>query len=147
MPTVFIDNRAITLPSRFKVGDECSYNSARVLNEVQIRRIKARLRWLLSKGDINGDEIQKRALELSEQELVPYATLDDTDDEDPILVEALNIARELIVSRMAQEGLPPPKGLDIHAKALVDGMPELQEKARLRIEAKYKAASQAIGGK
>jgi hypothetical protein len=54
------------------------------------------------------------------------------------------MARDLIVQRMAQQGLPPPKGLDEHAKALVKGLPELQERARLRIEARYKAASAVI---
>lgn len=145
MPTVFIANLAVILPSRFAVGSIADEIAAKVLNDIHLRRVKAKLRWLLSRGEINANELQTRALELNEAELVPYATLDDDDSEaDPIFIEALSMAREIIVSRMAQEGLPPPKGLDLHAKALVDAMPEIQEKARLRIEARYNAANAAI---
>lgn len=147
MPTVFIANLAVVLPVRFASGDTLEDNAASVLNEIHLRRIKARLRYLLSRGEIDGNEIQAKALELSNSEMLPYLTSDDDDTEsDPVYVEAISMARELIVSRMAQEGLPPPRGLDLHAKALVDGMPELQEKARLRVEARYKAAAEAISG-
>lgn len=147
MPTVFIANLAIILPIRFAAGDTLEDNAASVLNDIHLRRIKARLRYLLSRGEIDGNEIQAKALELSDSEMLPYLTSDDDDTEsDPVYVEAIAMARELIVSRMAQEGLPPPKGLDLHAKALVDGMPELQERARLRVEARYKAAAEAISG-
>lgn len=144
MPTVYINNLAVVLPSRFAAGDIATDIAAQVLHEVQLRRIKAKLRYLLAKGDINLDGLQDKAIELNEAELVPYGTLDDDDDSDPVLVEALAMARELIISRMAQEGLPPPKGIDAHAKALVDGAPAIQERARLRIEARYRAANAAI---
>jgi hypothetical protein len=143
--TVFIDNLAVVLPSRFAEGDDIGEIAAKVLNDIHLRRIKAKLRWLLSRGEINVNEIQTKAIELNDAELLPYATLDDDDSEaDPIFMEAMSMARELIVGRMAKEGLPPPKGLDAHAKALVDGMPEIQERARLRIEARYNAARAAI---
>jgi hypothetical protein len=145
MPTVFIDNIAVLLPSRFALGDIINEAAAYTLNDIQQRRIKAKLRYLLARGDILQWDLQTKADELASQDLVPYMTLDDDEpNTDPILMEALAMARELIVGRMAQEGLPPPKGLDIHAKALVDAMPDLQEKARLRIEARYRAAQQAI---
>lgn len=145
MSTVFIANLAVILPIRFSTGGELDEIASQVLNEIQLKRIKSRLRYLLQRGDIDTNELQSKALELSELDLVPYAMQDDDETEgDPIFLEAMSMARDLIVSRMAQEGLPPPKGLDLHAKALVDGMPELQEKARLRIEARYRAASEAI---
>ena len=145
MPTVFIANLAVQLPLRFAAGDTLDETSASVLNDIQLKRLKARLRHALAKGDINPSEVQDKALALMDAELVPYNTLDDDDtDNDPVLSEALAMARELIVSRMAQEGLPPPKGLDVHAKALVDAMPQLQEKARLRLEARYNAANRAM---
>ena len=145
MPTVFIANLAVILPIRFVAGDIIEDIPAKLLNEIQHSRVKARLRYLLAKGEIDTNELQTKANELCEAELVPYATQDDDEpDNDPVYAEAMSMARELIVSRMAQENLPPPKGLDLHAKALVDGMPELQEKARLRIEARYRAASAAI---
>jgi hypothetical protein len=146
MPTVFIAGLAVPLPSRFTKGDTIGEVAAWVLNDIQHRRVKAKLRWLLSRGDVDSNGLQAKALELCQAELVPYSTLDDGDeDTDPVLAEALTMAREMIVSRMAQEGLPPPKGLDTHAKALVDGLPELQERARLRVEARYKAAELIAG--
>lgn len=145
MPTVFIAGLAIPLSSRFAPGQAMSENAASVLNVIQRQRIVARLRYLVAKGDISPAELQAKAEELSRLDLQPYSTSDDDDSEnDPVYVEALAMARELIVGRMAQEGLPPPKGIDTHAKALVDAMPQLQEKARLRIEARYRAANSAI---
>lgn len=146
MSTVFIANLAVILPIRFAAGDTIDEIPAEVLNEIQLRRIKSRLRYLLQKGDIAYDELQTKAEALVLEDLVPYATQDDDETEDdPIYQEALAMARELIVGRMAKEGLLPPKGLDNHARALVDGMPALLEKARLRIEARYNAAAAAIG--
>jgi hypothetical protein len=146
MPTVYINNLAVVLPSRFAADDVIGENAASVLQDIQLRRIKSKLRWLLAKGDLNPDGVQAKAEELLTHELVPYGTLDDSDDDDPVLVEALAMAREIIISRMAQEGLPPPRGIDIHAKALVDGAPQILERARLRIEARYKAANEIVDG-
>ena len=148
MATVFIANLAVVLPSRFAAGDILNETAAAVLNDIHRKRLTAKLRYLHQKGDINKDGLQSKALELASLELVPYTTLDDEDGEplDPILEEALSMARNLIITRMAEEGLPPPKGLESHAKALVDAMPGLQEKARLRVEARYQAAALAMGG-
>jgi hypothetical protein len=147
MITVFVDDRPLSLPSRFSSGDIMNDIAAEVLNVIQLRRIKAKLRYLLSHGEVLEDGLQEKLLELLKVDLVPYPTLDDEDaDDDPILAEALAIAKDLITKRMAQEGLPPPKGLDLHAKALVDGMPSLMERARLRVEARYLAAKTALEG-
>jgi hypothetical protein len=69
---------------------------------------------------------------------------DDDGETDPVMEEALAIAREMIIGRMAEEGLPPPRGINTHARALVDAMPEIQDRARFRIEARYRAAAEAI---
>lgn len=143
MPTVFIAGLAVALPSRFAAGHICDEQQAAVLQDIKLRRIKTKLRALLQRNEINPDELQAKALELNELPLEPYSVLDD-DDTDPIIAEALSMARAAIISRMAQEGLPPPKGIDTHAKALVEAMPELQEKARLRVEARYQAAAAAL---
>lgn len=147
MTTVFIETTAVNLPSRFAAGDIIGEVAANVLNDIQIKRIRVRLAYMLKKGDINPDGLQARANELASQDLAPHVTLDDEDENsDPILAEALLIAKELITRRMAAEGLPVPKGIDIHAKALVDALPELQEKARLRVEARFRAANSAMEG-
>jgi hypothetical protein len=144
VPTVFINGFAIVLPRVTKGGDIMTENDADVLNEVQHRRVKARLRWLLKRGEINSHDIQQKAEELCAMPMVAHSTLDDSDEDDPILAEAMNIARELISARMAAEGLPPPKGLDIHAKALVDALPEIQERARQRVAARYNAVARSL---
>jgi hypothetical protein len=96
-----------------------------------------------SPGEIDARGIEE-AIELCAQPLAPYSTLDDSDEEDPILAEAMNIAREMISARFAELELPLPKGLDAHAKALVDGAPAILEQARLRVEAKYNAMASIL---
>jgi hypothetical protein len=115
-----------------------------MLNIIMFRRIRAKLRYLLDRGEILVTDLQTKANELAAQPLRIASTLDDSEDDDPILIEALSIAKDIICSRMAQEGLPPPRGIDAHAKALVDGLPEIQEQARKRIEARYLAAQELI---
>lgn len=145
MATVFIDGKAISLHRRFAEGDVMDEIIADILNSIQKRRIMARIRYMLRRREISEAEAPAKILQLYEEELTLYSIYDDEDNPDPILEEAMGMARELIVTRMAQEGLPPPKGLDTHARALVDGMPDLQEKARLRVEARYQAAQAALG--
>lgn len=145
MPTVFINNLAVVLPSRFAAGQEIGENAAAVLNEIQHQRVRVRLRRLVQRGELAEEEIQPKADAFMAEELEPYGVGDEDIENDPVFKEALGMARELIVGRMAAEGLPPPKGIDNHAKALVEGMPALMEKARLRVEARYRAAAAAIG--
>jgi hypothetical protein len=145
--TLFIDNRVMQFEKKYKEGDLLDEIGAELLNDIQHKRVKAKIRWLLSRGEISPDEVQSRADLLMEQPMLPYLTTDDDGaDIDPVLQESLSIARELIVGRMAKEGLPPPRGLDNHAKALVDGMPQIRENARLRVEARYRAAADALKG-
>jgi len=141
LPTVFINNQAIVLPVKFSAGDCLTPIAADLLHEIQIKRIKVKLRWLFQRGEILAEELQTKANELMSLELLPYSSTEDSEEEDPILTEAIIIAREIIVGRMAKEGLPPPKNLDLHAKALVDNSPKLQEIARQRIEAKFQAGA------
>lgn len=147
MPTVFIAGLAVPLPFREgeREGDPMMEWHAQLLYIIQSRRVMARLRYLLDRGELLVRDAQAKATELCAQPLKPYATLDDGDEEDPILLEAMNMAREVITARMAAEGLPPPKNIDLHAKQLVDNIPELQERARLRVEAHYRAAEALMG--
>lgn len=146
MFTVFIDGLALSLPRKTFAPSPQTEADAEVLDLILHRRVVAKLRWLLQRGEVSREELQAKAIELCKIPLSPYSTLDDCDGEDPILTEALSIARELIVSRMAAEGLPPPKGLDVHAKALVDAMPAIHEQARQRVEARFRAATEVLGG-
>lgn len=146
MPTIFIDNIAIQLPVRFNEGDVCDAVGASVLNTIHLNRLRSRLRWLVQKGQIDLPGLQIKADELAQLDLQPYDVSDDDDDEvnDPILAEALSLARAIITTEMAKQGLPPPKGIDLHAKELVDGMPALLEQARKRVEARQNVANAAL---
>lgn len=147
MPTIFISGIAVPLPYREgeMPGDPMTELHGRILDTIMHRRVKAKLRWLLDRGEILPQDIHAKASELCAQDLKPYATLDDGDDEDPVLLEAMAIARDLIVTRMAQENLPPPKNLDVHAKQIVDNVPTILEQARRRVEARYRAAEALLG--
>ena len=147
MPTVFIASQAILLPMRFAPGAMCSEHEAAILHDIQRKRLVARVHYLVQKGELTSDQIQQKVNEFCAAELAPRALLEDDDEgeTDPIFAEALDIARTLIITSMAQQGFPPPKGLDAHARALVDGNPTVVEQARLRVEARYRAAVQAIG--
>ena len=140
MTTAYIGRFAIDLPSRFTEGDLMDEAAASVLNDIQHRRVMARLRWMKDRGVVDAQTIQAKAVELMLEPLRPYNVAQDADEDDPIFAEALSIARTLISQKMAAEGLPPPKGLDDHAKALISAMPAQIERARLRVEARFKAA-------
>lgn len=145
MSTQFIAGFAIALAPRFAPGGAMDEVAADVLNDIQHRRVKARLRYLITRGELHAHEVQRKAEELCALPLSPATTFDDSDENDPILEESMVIARELIVKQMAAEGLPAPKGLDIHARALVEAVPAIQERARQRVEEKYRAATATAG--
>lgn len=146
MATVFIEGVAVRLPERDgeREGEPMTLRQAQFLDNIQHKRVRAKLRYMFDRGELALSEAQAKANELCAQVPKPYLTLDDGVD-DPILTEAMVIAREVITARMAAEGLPPPKNIDLHAKQLVDNIPELQERARLRVEARYAAAQEVMG--
>jgi hypothetical protein len=147
MTLAIIDNRPFNLSLKLKAGDILEEAEAEFLNKILHRRVLAKLRRHLSRGELDPQTLQQKGEELCALGLREIQTTDDDDDfdEDPIMTEAMNIAREIITAQMAKEGLPPPKGIDNHAKALVDGAPHIIEAARARIEARYKAAIAALG--
>jgi len=144
MSFVFIDNTLVNLPVRFRPGDVIDEYSATILLQIQSNRIRARLYELLKKNEISRHEAQAKAEELAALPLTPYSPYDEETSSDPILDEALSIAKELITSRIAAKGDAIPKNLDTHAKALIDAMPEIYKKARIRVEARYAAAQSAL---
>jgi hypothetical protein len=144
MPTVFVAGVAVNLPRRFSEGDVLTETTAWVLTNVQHNRLTARLRALLTNGHILPAELQARAELLSQEELTPYSVL-DLEEDDPVMAEALSIAKEVINAKLASEGLDVPKNINDHAKALVEAVPAIQEQARLRVEARYQAGATLLG--
>lgn len=149
MATVFIGQLAVALPAPFAEGDILDETGADVLNFVQRRRVTARLTAMLKKGNIDERQLHAKALELFAQPMTAGVTLDDEDDamSDPVLAEAMEMARNLITQKLAKENLPPPKNLDEHAKQVVDALPALVEQARQRVETRYRIAAEMAGVK
>ena len=142
--TIFVQNRAYILPRKTLAGATLCEGKAEILNLILHRRIMAKLRYLLDKGELKAETAQAKAEELCAEDL----RLSDACrafGEDPVMAEALAIAREHITTQLAKENLPAPKHLDEHAKALIDAMPQILDRARLRLEARYRAAQQALG--
>lgn len=140
MPVTFINGIVVDLPVRFEAGQVIDEAGATILTEIYLGRMRSRLNHLLKQGTINKDGLQRKALELSEKELsVRY--IENSEEDDPIAVEALIIARDLIVARMTAEHMPLPANLDNHAQALVNAMPEIRERARARVELRYSTTS------
>lgn len=144
MPLVFIPPFALNLPSRFAAGDLLDETFAEFLNQLQLKRVRSKLRHMYGRGEISDENAQAIANALCKQPLAAHISSSDDDLPDPIGDEALAIARDLIISRMAHEGLPPPRGLDNHAKVLLEARPEILERARKRVEARFVAAAQAM---
>lgn len=146
MPVVYINNLVVTLPTRFAAGDVLAETSSALLNQIHVNRVRAKLNYLLKRGDILPAELLDKATELMNQPLTSVVTSDDddTDNDDPVLAEAMTIARGLISQKLAQQNIGEPKNLDQHAKALLDNVPMIMEKARRRVELRYKAAESAI---
>jgi polyhydroxyalkanoate synthesis regulator phasin len=143
MPIAFVDNKLLVLPTICHVGKPLTAIDAEMLNEIKINRTMTKLRYLIKRGELNQEEVQAKVNELMQQPLEPYGPLTD-DDNDPITLEAISIATELITTFMAKENLPPPKNITDHAKALIQAMPKIYEQARLRLEAQYRAAAETI---
>lgn len=145
MRTVFIGRTALLLKPRpgEQPGDPMTAEHVNILGAILHNRVKARLRYMLERGDILPAELQAKADELCAQPLSAYP-LFENDSDDPIHSEAMEIARTLITQKMAEERLPPPKNLDTHAKQLVDAVPAIIEKARQRLEARYRAAEDLL---
>lgn len=141
MPTTFIAGLAVNLPSRFKEGYVLDADDAELLNQIWLKRVVSRVRRLLALGQLDAQSIDAKVSEFHAEDLTPYSVATDAAEDDPVLLEAFDMAKELISQRMAKDNVPPPKNLDIHAAALVEGIPALVEQARMRIEMRHQAAA------
>ena len=64
--------------------------------------------------------------------------------EDPVYVEAMSLAREMIEIRLASQNLPVPRNIDLHAEALLEARPDLLLQAKNRIEIKLGVVKQQV---
>lgn len=145
MPTLFIANTLVVVPARFVEGSVLDEVSAAILNDIHIRRLRARIAYLLQRGELGPEEVQAKAFAIAQEDLAPGIKEADDDLPDPIYSEAVGIACDLILRKMREQGLPEPKHIAEHAKALVEGNPAFEEQARKRLEARHRAAMEALG--
>jgi hypothetical protein len=145
MTTTFIDNVAVPLALRYHGGNILDENGAEVLHYIWSKRLLTRLRYIFEKGETDPVILQLKAAEIAASPMRPYTIVDDAEENDPILLEAMEIARNAIKTKLQAEGLPIPAKLDIHARALVEGVPVIIEEATRRIEARLRAAALPLG--
>ncbi len=148
MPTAYIAEQIVDLPVRFLAGHILTEAEAEVANREYLKRLAARIRYRYDHGEITSETMQdigtKMALdfEFSESDMAA----DEADDNDPVRIEGLKIARELIKAELATTGITDIPNLDIHAKALYEGNPAIRERAKQRCEIRWKTAREALGG-
>ena len=142
MPLAQIDGITLELPLLFNAGDIIDDDGAWALNEMMLTRLRERTRWRLRQGVVTTITVQSVV-----EEMVSAFTFDSgepCDVDEPVMEEAITLAREMITKSLAKDGLPPPKNLEEHAKTLAEQSDQLRERARLRVEARLNAALAAL---
>ena len=129
----FIGNQTVPLPRRAVAGQALTPVEAAILTEIHHARIASQLRYMLAKGTITKRQLQQKAIELAKLPLTAGA---DEDASDPVLLEAIALAKEMLTAEAVREGLPT-KTIEARAKAVVDANPALRAKAQERLAAKY----------
>jgi hypothetical protein len=142
MQTIFIHDTPVRVQDPFAEGHRLTEAQAEVLNSLWLNLLLARLRWVANKNpDIDAASFQSKARETAE--ILELSA--DGIDTDPVWDEAMTIGRELITSKLAAEGLPPPPNLDMHAEALLEASEDIIAQARNRVEIRRRVANQALG--
>lgn len=134
----------LELAERYAAGDTVDAAISALLHNTLIMRLRSRIAWRLEKGRLAeadvAAEAQRLWLEISFEN-------DDFDlGDDPIDAEAFAIAKELITSQLAKEGLAVPKGIDDHARTLASESEAIRAKAKARVDAKRAVAVAAVQG-
>lgn len=141
--TVFIHETAIRLRDTFPPGHILTASDAAVLNTIFLNRFVSRMGWKLKREDgaVSAAQIAAWAGEVAES----VALMDSTGEmDDPIREEALQLARDMILEKLAEDNLPSPPGIEVHAEELLEGMPQLLDQAKRRMEIRREVAAQAL---
>jgi hypothetical protein len=147
---VLIHGEPLIIPTErepYHPGDKLSLRDAKLLNLMHFKR------W---SNALNNWYLRNQARDLSHQEILNksneiYQSVDLLSPEDgsnPIFDEAMSLARDLICRHLAAESLPIPPTLDEHAEVLVSSNPSILTQAKIRLEARQRAATetaQALG--
>lgn len=147
MPTAYIANSALELPVRFIAGQELDEVEAQILNREYMKRLVSRIRYRYDHNEFNDETIHAGAFKMGLEFnfIEADAELSDIDENDPVFVEGMKIARELILQQLSESGLSEIPNLDMHAKALYEGSEAIRDRARQRCETRWKIAKEALG--
>jgi hypothetical protein len=146
MPTAYIAQQAIDLPVRFTEGQELSEFEALLLNKEYIKRLAAQVRYRIDQGHVHEFNIMEVSHALADSFL--FSELNDNDppdDNDPVYIEGIRIAKDMIMAQLADTGVTEIPNIETHALALYRASPEIQEQARHRLETRWRVAQSMVG--
>lgn len=141
---VLLLGQIYSIADRYAPGQILTEEEAELFGEIQADAVADRMEtWLASQTQVDPrpEEIQSVASAFAETLLNDTSFAHATD---PVWTEALALAREMILTKLAAQGLPAPKTLDAHAAAVITGDPELLRKARVRVEARIEVGRAAL---
>jgi len=139
---VLIGPTLVRLPPRFTEGTVIDADDAERLQVLWENNVFERLRQFIKASPrTTAEGLQAEADRLAETYALPPPRRDAGD---PIEVEARNLARESLLSRLRAEGLPAPRNLDDHITILLDRHPRLYDTALERVEARLRTDRDAL---
>lgn len=147
MPTAYIANIALELPVRFITGQVLDVTEADILNREYMKRLIAQVRYRYDHNELNDDSIHAGAFTMGINFVFNEANAKETEDDenDPVFIEGMKIAREMIIKELADSGLTEIPNIDNHARALFDGSEAIRIRARQRCETRWRMAKEALG--
>lgn len=127
----------IPVSPRYLESHELTPAEAAAANFCWLERFYRRVNYAVARNpDWTEAEIFAEAERL-ESELESFA---EQNNSDPIMTEAIIIAKEQLELRLEAEGLPVPTGIEAHTKVLAENNEAIQAEARLRVEARLRAS-------
>lgn len=146
MPTVYIADSAIELPVRFVTGQVLSEVEAQLLNREYMKRLISRIRYRYDHSEFDDNSIHDGAFKMGLEFafIEADANAEDVDENDPVFIEGMKIARELILQQLSENGLTEIPNLDSHARALYEGSEAVRVRARQRCETRWRLAREAL---
>jgi hypothetical protein len=141
MITASTPQLSVSFPDRIKFGTPLTADEAVCLNRILTARMRHYVSKWLEKG-ITPQEVQTQLTELA----LSHEFSEKIDENhDPQTLEARRIAREMVIAKLNKEGLVAQEAtLELHIQA-VSAFPQVIERAKQILEARRKAAREALG--
>jgi hypothetical protein len=143
--TVSTPELSVFFPDRITPLKPLTEPEADCLNRILTARMRHYVRKWLEKG-IPKEEIQIQLIDFSGSHEFAEK-IEETYD--PLTLEARRIAREMVIEKLAKEGLMvQEQTLDIHIRAILDSKhigPKIMERAKEILNVRRQAARDALG--